>query len=305
MSIPNHFLTGEELSLSQLKDTLISAITLKNERQAGKMVPYLQGQHLALLFDKPSLRTRLSFTVAMRELGGSVVESLADMRKHEEPEDLIRVIEGYCHGVMLRTHHHDNLQRMSFSASIPVINGLSDLHHPCQILADLLTLQEEFGQLAGVKLAYIGDGNNILHSLLLLAPKLGVDLHYCCPAGCEAENKIINRALRDSKLSLGSITSHATPQEAVQQADAVYTDVWTSMGFEGCKDETLFTGFQVSEELMAHAKSRAIVLHCMPMQRGKEISNTLPDAPSSRIFVQSANRLHVQKALLIHCLKNT
>lgn len=302
MTISNHFLTGEELSLSCLKETLACAATLKKERKEGKMAPYLQGKHLALLFEKPSLRTRLSFTVAMRELGGSVVESLGDTRKHEEPEDLVRVIEGYCHAVMLRTHSHRDLQSMSFAASIPVINGLSDLHHPCQILADLLTLQEEFGQLAGVKLAYIGDGNNILHSLLLLAPKLGVDLHYCCPAECQPDSSILSRALRDCKLGLGSISSHAAPQEAVQQADAIYTDVWTSMGFEGSKDETRFAGFQVCEKLMMHAKPQAIVMHCLPMQRGKEVSNTLPDAPASRIFVQSANRLHVQKALLLHCM---
>lgn len=287
-----HLLTGEELSVEKIESLLTLARELKAKRKEGYGAKLLKGKHLALLFEKPSLRTRFSFTIAMRELGGEVVESVSETRKKEEPEDMARVLHGYCHAVMIRTHGDDTLTRMGKVSKIPIINGLSDLHHPCQILADLMTLQEAFGKLKGLKLAYIGDGNNILHSLMLIAPRLGVDLRYCCPPGCQPNGAITKRAK-------GAITSCKTPQEAAKGAHALYTDVWTSMGFEDKTDESQFEGFQVNEKLMAAALPEAKFLHCLPMVRGKEVSETLPDSPASLIFEQSENRLHIQKAILI------
>ncbi len=294
-----HLLTGKELSIDEIKSLLSLASELKKKRKEGRATNILKGKHLALLFEKPSLRTRFSFTVAMHELGGNVVESLGETRKNEEPEDVARVIEGYCHAVMIRTHSDNILTRMSQVSKIPIINGLSELHHPCQILADLLTLHEVFGKLEGLKLTYIGDGNNILHSLLLLAPLMGVQLHYCCPKTCQPNVDILKQALMRVKQAKGSITSCSTPIVAADQAHAIYTDVWASMGFENKTDERLFEGFQVNEPLMEHALSDAIFMHCLPMIRGKEVSQTLPDKPASVIFEQSENRLHIQKALLV------
>lgn len=176
-----HLLTGEEFSPQQIGKILQHALSLKKERMLKQCKPELAGRHLALIFDKPSLRTRFSFTAAMRELGGDVIESVGTTRKTETPEDQARVLSGYCHAIMVRTHADSILERMSQVATVPIINGLSNLHHPCQIFGDLLTLQEVFGSLQGLTLSYIGDGNNVLHSLLLLAPQMGINVHYCCP----------------------------------------------------------------------------------------------------------------------------
>jgi ornithine carbamoyltransferase len=194
---------------------------------------------------------------------------------------------------------------MSQVSHIPIINGLSDLHHPCQILADLLTLQELFGSLQGLTLSYIGDGNNILHSLLLLAPALGVTIHYCCPETRGPDAGILATSLAKVKTGTGQIRSFSEPKQAVKGAHAIYTDVWTSMGFEDKTAEHLFAGFQVNEALLAQADPQAVFMHCLPMERGKEVSETLPEHPQSVIFRQSENRLHVQKALLLHLLSNT
>lgn len=298
-----HLLTGEELSAAEVSALFHLAGELKLVRRHGKLTPHLAGKHLALLFSKPSLRTRFSFTVAMRELGGDVVESISDTRKTEEPEDQARVLAGYCHSIMVRTHQDENLQRMQSFSPVPIINGLSDLHHPCQGLTDLFTLQEIFGDLKGLQLSYIGDGNNVLHSLLLLAPMLKVTINYCCPPSRQPDEKILQRAQRRAQQANSKITACVSPQAAVRDAHAVYTDVWTSMGFEARQQEHLFDGFQVNEQLMQQAQKNAVFMHCLPMQRGKEVSQTLPDQPCSVIFQQSENRLHLQKALLVNLLK--
>ena len=297
--MPKHLITGKELSAGEIKSLLKLSGELKKKRKEGQCHPALKGKHLAMLFEKPSLRTRFSFMVAMQELGGTVVESVSDTRKKEEPEDLTKVLSGYCDGIMIRTNKDDDLTRMEKVSAIPIINALSDDHHPCQILADLLTLKEVFGKLEGLKLTYIGDGNNILHSLLLMVPQVGVHFHYCCPASRGPKEDILATAKLKADLSKGSITAHSSPQMAVKDAHAVYTDVWASMGFENSTKEELFAGFQVNEQLMALALPEAIFMHCMPMVRGKEVSDTLPDSPASVIFQQSENRLHVQKALLV------
>jgi ornithine carbamoyltransferase len=296
-----HFLTGEEMSNSQLEEILDLGLKLKQERKQNNLKTILQGKTLVLLFDKPSLRTRLSFSVAANELGCNVIESIGSSRKTEEPEDVVRVLAGYCHGIMIRTFDHSYIERMAKISTIPIINGLTDSHHPCQVMADLLTLKEQFGKLTGLRLSYVGDGNNMLHSMMLLCPRLGVDLHYACPVGYEPNAFIVKSAKLLAQEGGGSITAHSSPESAIINSHALYTDVWASMGFEHEEQarEAAFEGFQLNEQLLAKADPKAIVMHCMPMVRGKEISKTLPDHPQSMIFQQSENRLHVQKAILV------
>jgi ornithine carbamoyltransferase len=302
----SHFLTGEEMSNKQLEEILDLALLLKQERKNHQLKPLLQGKTLVLLFDKPSLRTRLSFSVAASELGCNVIESLGSSRKTEDPEDVIRVLAGYCHGIMIRTFDHNYVERMAKISPIPIINGLTDSHHPCQVMADLLTLKEKFGKLNGLRLSYIGDGNNMLHSLMLLCPRLGIHLQYACPVGFEPNAFVVKSAKILALTGGGEITAHSSPESAAINAHALYTDVWTSMGFE--QEEQIrtmaFEGFQLNEQLLLKANTNAIVMHCMPMNRGKEISKTLPDHSQSMIFQQSENRLHVQKAILIKLMSN-
>ncbi|WP_331709347.1 ornithine carbamoyltransferase [Legionella fallonii] len=291
---PKHLLTGLELDVQDIKRILkIASQVKKNPKQYSQT---LTNKNLAMIFEKPSFRTRLSFTLAMENLGGTAIESVSSTRKTEEPRDLIRVLNGYCDYVMVRTHEDSALEEMAQHATVPVINGLSALYHPCQVLADLLSLQECFGELNGLTLTYIGDGNNVLHSLLLMAPLLGIKINYCCPEGHQPNHQIVAQS---KQLFPDMIHCYTEPEVAVRDANAVYTDVWTSMGFEAQASEHHFAGYQVNESLMSQAKPGAVFMHCMPMERGKEVSKTLPDTPESIIFTQSENRLHVQKALLI------
>lgn len=298
----SHLLTGEELSADELLGLLDLAQEMKADR---RMRSDFVGKNLALLFEKPSLRTRVSFTVAMQELGGQTIECLSFTRKEEDPKDVAMVLAGYCHGVMLRTHDHSALEKLAENSPIPIINGLSDSHHPCQVFADLLTLKQKFGNLRGLTLTYVGDGNNMLHSLLLLCPILGMQLRYSCPVGYEPNALIVKRAKKRAKEGGGTIEGSLEPVLAVKGAHAVYTDVWTSMGFEKEERdrENAFQGFQVNEELFAHAAPNAILMHCMPVMRGKEISETIANHPAVAFYQQSENRLHAQKALLIGLLK--
>ena len=298
---PKHILTGEELTPHEITHLINKAIRLKKKRKNKQHLSSLSGHHLALLFSKPSLRTRFSFAIAMRELGGDVLESVETTRKTETPEDQAGVLSGYCDAVMVRTHDDSNLEKMTKTASIPIINGLSALHHPCQILADLMTLQEIYGSLVGLTLCYLGDGNNILHSFLLLAPQMGVNINYCCPKTRDPDAAILAASVK--KAGIGTINFFSSPEDAVKDAHAVYTDVWTSMGFESDNDD-MFAGFQVNEALMQHASQDAIFMHCLPMERGKEVSETLPEQACSVIYQQSENRLHIQKALLLYLLNN-
>ncbi len=293
-AVPSHVLTGSELNAQDIVHLLGLAGRIKTN--PADYAKKLLGKNLALIFEKPSFRTRLSFTLAIENMGGSAIESISTSRKHEEPRDLIRVLNGYCDYVMVRTHDDAGLQEMVHYAKMPVINGLSALYHPCQVLADLLSLQERFGGIDGLTIAYIGDGNNVLHSLMLMAPLVGVRVNYCCPPSHQPNDEVLNQC---SSLNHLMIVSYATPESAVHNADAVYTDVWTSMDFEGHHAEEEFAGFQVNESLMAQAKPEAVFMHCMPMVRGEEVSHSLPDSPCSIIFAQSENRLHVQKALLL------
>jgi ornithine carbamoyltransferase len=294
-------LTGEELSVREVAELLDFASLLKKQRAVGNLKAHLQGKQLALIFEKPSLRTRVSFQVGMNELGGASIEIVSNNRKSEEPEDTARVLEGYCQGIMARTFEHSTIERMAQVTKAVVVNGLSDLHHPCQGFADILTLKERFGTLKGIKLAYVGDGNNVLHSLLLLLPFMGGEVRFACPEGYGPNAEIVARAQARAAKSGGKVVVCKTPEEAVAGVHAIYTDVWTSMGFEAenAKRVKDFAGYQVNEKLHALADKGAVVMHCLPMIRGQEISKTLPDQPCSAIFQQSENRLHVQKALLV------
>ncbi len=312
------FFTGEELSESELTQLLDLAIELKK----NPIQTTLKNKTIAIVFEKPSLRTRVSFTVGIQQLGGQVIEITSAQRKKEEPQDTIRVLQGYVDGVMLRTHEHEILETMAEYSKIPIINGLSDLHHPCQILADLQTLQENFKDLRGRKIAYIGDGNNMLHSLLLLAPLMGMQVHYACPNGYKPDANIVARAkniIANAKsINLSSnqtannlaaaqsaIIEFDTPQEAVTGVDAIYTDVWTSMGFETndpAKDKArqlAFAGYQVNAKLYALAKPTALIMHCMPVVIDQEITREMIEHKNSVLFQQSENRLHAQKALMM------
>ncbi len=295
-----HFLTGEELSQNELLALIKGAENLRKHR--GEAVTnYLNGKTMALMFDKPSLRTRVSFTVGVQELGGHVFELLGSQKKTEDPEDSIRVLQGMVHGLMVRTFAHETLERMVSKATIPVINGLSDSHHPCQAIADLLTVYQRFGKLEGLKLCYIGDGNNVLHSLLLLAPYAGVDVHYACPEGFQPDEDILQRARLRAMKTGAKIRKFKTPQLAARGAHVLYTDVWTSMGFEKENEVRLaaFSGYQINRELYSHAAPNAIVMHCLPMIKEQEITAEMVEHPNSAIFQQSENRLHAQKALMI------
>lgn len=289
-----HCLTGTELSSDEIRWILDTAKAMKENPDHYRQS--MAGKSLAMIFEKPSFRTRLSFAMAIQSMGGIVVESISNTRKMEEPADQVRVLNGYVDFIMVRTHDDQIFHDMAVHATSPIINGLSALHHPCQILADLLSLQEAFGVLDGLTLAYIGDGNNILHSLMLLAPQLGVRIHYCCPPEHQPNQNIVVQAT----MSYGDLVHcFATPEAAVHQVHAVYTDVWISMGFETKSGSDAFRGFQVNETLLSHARHDAVFMHCMPMERGNEVSLTLPDTTSSIIFAQSENRMHAQKALLL------
>lgn len=294
-----HFLTGEELTQPELLHLIDTAEQFRKNR---KFVPHgpMFGKTFALVFEKPSLRTRVSFSVGVHELGGTALVIDSAQKKYEDPEDTVRVMQGMVHGMMLRTFDHSIFERMTSVAKMPIINGLSDQHHPCQALADLQTLQQHFGKLRGLKICYVGDGNNILHSLLLLAPWAGVDVHYACPKGYEPDSKILALAQKRAALAKAKIQSFTSAAAAAKDVDALYTDVWTSMGFEADaqKREKAFVGYQVNLALLAHAKPTAIVMHCLPMNKGKEITADIVEHPRSALFAQAENRLHAQKALL-------
>ncbi|MCB0362402.1 MAG: ornithine carbamoyltransferase [Bdellovibrionales bacterium] len=293
------FLTGEEYSPLELHNLIAKSLEYKQGRgKEDHMV--LTNKSVALLFEKPSLRTRVSFSVAVAELGGNPIEILSSSRKNEEPEDTIRVLSGYVHALMMRTFDHQILKRMVPHTRIPIINGLSDSHHPCQALADVMTLTERYGDLRGKKVAWLGDGNNVLHSLLLIAPAFGVNVCFACPEGYGPNSLIVKKALKLAQANGCVVEGISSITHALKNADAVYTDVWTSMGAEEEETERdrIFLAYQLNIESYQFAKPEAAILHCMPMVRGKEITEEMIDHPHSLIFQQSENRLHVQKALL-------
>jgi ornithine carbamoyltransferase len=264
----------------------------------------LAGVTAGLVFQKPSLRTRVSFEVAMLELGGHAVYlSPAEIQlgQREGVVDVSRVLSRYVDVIVARVFLHSDVEGLAENASVPVINALSDREHPCQILADLLTLYERYGKLNGLRLAYVGDGNNVAHSLALAAPGLGIELAFACPDGYEPDPVIMEQAQRDAH---GSIELFRDPREAVHGADAVYTDSWYSMGQESEAEARapVFRRYQLNDALLANAAPGALAMHCLPAHRNQEITDEVMDGPHSVVYDQAENRLHVQKALLLTLL---
>jgi ornithine carbamoyltransferase len=265
----------------------------------------LRGRTLAMIFQKPSTRTRVSFEAGMYQLGGHALNLGANdiqLRRGETVADTARVLSRYVDGIMARVFSHEDLVEMSRYATIPVINGLSDLSHPVQALADFLTLLERRGRLEGATVAYVGDGNNVCHSLMLAAVKLGVSISVAAPAGYEPNPLIVKSASRDAqKLGTPAPVVTRDPMEAVKGADAVYTDVWTSMGqeAEAAARVKAFQGYMVTSAMMAAAAHDAVFMHCLPAHRGEEVAADVMDGPRSIVFDQAENRLHAQKAVLL------
>jgi ornithine carbamoyltransferase len=285
-----HFLTGEELSAAGLTELLDRAARLKRGRHGGVGANSIAGQTIALFFERPSTRTRVSFQVAVAELGGHPLPLRADelqLGRGESIADTARVLSRYLHGIVIRSGSHDTVAQLAAGAAVPVINALTPLHHPCQALADLQTLHERFGELGGLKVAYIGDGNNVARSLAILGRTAGVEVRVASPPGYELEPGLAALETND-------------PREAATGADALYTDVWVSMGDEAEADRRRadLGPYQLNEELLALASERAIALHCLPAHPGDEISEGVLYGERSAVWDQAENRLHAQKALL-------
>jgi ornithine carbamoyltransferase len=292
-------LTLAEFSQEEARLILDEAIRLKTLQRSRIPFRPLRGRTLAMVFQKPSNRTRVSFEVGMYQLGGHALHLLPQeiqIGKRETPSDTGRVLARYIDAIMVRTFDHDEVVELAEAAEVPVINGLTDQHHPCQALADLLTVHEEFGRLEGVEISYIGDGNNVAHSLALGCALTGARLTIAHPEGYAPDTDVIELAA-----SLGAAPSlTGDPREAASGARVLYTDVWASMGQEDEAEERkkTFAAYQVNEELMDLAETDAIFLHCLPAHRGEEVAASVIDGPRSRVFDQAENRLHAQKALL-------
>jgi len=296
-----NFLSIHDCSISQLEELLQLSSELKKLYKAGGRDLCLGGKALAMLFEKASLRTRISFQVAMADLGGHPIyikpEDIGGIGKREPVKDMARVLSRYVDGIMARTFEHDTLIELARFSEVPVINALSDFSHPCQAMADVLTITEHCGRLAGLKIAYIGDGNNVACSLAFACAKLGMTLVIASPAGYELDADSVNKA---NGISAEAVTQTNDPADAVTEADIVYTDTWVSMGQENEKKQRLtdFEGFQVNAELMKLAPAKAKVMHCLPANRGFEITDEVAESENSIIFDQAENRLHFQRALL-------
>jgi ornithine carbamoyltransferase len=292
-------LSSADLSADQTLNLLRLAADLK----AGRTHIDLGGKTLGLIFSKSSTRTRVSFTVAMARLGGQTLDlnpQVTQVGRGEPVADTARVLSRYVDALAIRTFAQEELADYAHWASIPVINALTDLEHPCQALADVLTMQEAFGELAGLTLSYVGDGNNVAHSLMLCGALLGVNVRIGCPVGFEPDSAVLEQSRALAAASGATVEVLHEPVAAVRGAHALYTDVWASMGQEEekAKRERAFAGWCLNEELVAEAAPRAIVLHCLPAYRGLEISAGAMEGSASRIFDQAENRLHAQQALL-------
>jgi ornithine carbamoyltransferase len=302
-----HFLSLEEFSSADIRRLLELAVRLKKERKQNGNSPILRGKALGMVFQKPSLRTRVSFEMGMHHLGGHAVyisPREVGLGQRESVADVARVLSGYVDAIMARVFDHSHIIELAQHASVPVINGLSDGCHPCQAMADILTLIEHFGDVRGRRLAYIGDGNNTAVSLLRICAKLGMDFAIASPAGYALPDAVVAKARKDADAGGSRIQLVREPEQAAAGANAVYTDTWVSMGQEeeARNREKAFAGYQVNASLMQHAASDAVILHCLPAHRGKEITDEMMDGPQSLVFPQAENRLHAQKAILVHLL---
>lgn len=302
-----HFLAISDLSSQDLNNLVDLAIQLKEEWRAGGTKPVLEKKVLAMVFQKPSLRTRVSFDMAMRHLGGDALylsPSEIGLGKRESIADVSRVLSGYVDAIMARVFQHAHILELAEYASVPVINGLSDFNHPCQALADVLTIKERFGTFEHKRVAFIGDGNNVAVSLLHSCVLLGMEFAIATPEGYELPRQAVEMCSELEGGSEASITELNDPFEAVQGAHVIYTDTWVSMGQE---EETksrldVFPPFQINKDLVSAADESVIVMHCLPAHRGEEITDEIADGPNSVIFPQAENRMHAQKAVLVQLL---
>ncbi|NLG99407.1 MAG: ornithine carbamoyltransferase [Chloroflexi bacterium] len=298
------FIAIADYSPEELQDLLDLAVKLKKELQSGRNQPVLKGKVLGMIFQKPSLRTRVSFDMAMRQLGGDALylsPNEISMGQRESVADVARVLSGYVDGLMARVFDHQHVVDLARWSTIPVINGLSDYNHPCQGMADALTIQEKFGALKGLNVTYVGDGNNVAVSLMHICTKLGANFTIASPEGYDLDPKAVELAETFAKASGSKITQLRDPHEAVRGAQVIYTDTWTSMGqeAESKKREAVFPPYQVNARLVSEADPNVIVMHCLPAHRGQEITDEIADGPHSVIFPQAHNRLHAQKAILV------
>jgi ornithine carbamoyltransferase len=301
VSIAKDLLTGAEWSPGDVRDLLHRTAEIK--ARPARFASVLRGKHIALIFEKPSLRTRVTFEVGIQSMGGFVVfldHTQARLGERESIPDVARNLQRWVHGIVARVYEQRVLEEMARSADIPVVNALSDKFHPCQALADFFTLEEKFGSLNGFKLAYVGDGNNVCHSLIFLAARLGVHIRIATPANYTPDSDVLADAKRVAKETRSKIELFTDPTEAVAGAQAVYTDSWTSMGFEAEEKirRNIFKLYQVNRKLMEHAAENAAFMHCLPAHRGAEVTDEVLDGPSSIVLDQSENRMYVQKAIL-------
>jgi ornithine carbamoyltransferase len=299
------------LSMVDVEKDLVAilelATNIKNRTEAGEAYEPLRGKSLAMIFEKSSTRTRVSFEVGMTQLGGhALFLSPNDLQigRGETIADTARVLSRYVDGIMYRAFKSENVRELARNASIPVINGLDDKEHPCQIITDLLTIQEHKGTLKGLKLAYVGDGNNVCNSLLIGCAEVGMHMSAGVPKGYEPDSLLLGAARRIAGGTESQIEVIHDPFEAAKEADIIYTDVWVSMGMEKEREERerTFLPFQVNEKLVSAAKSDAVVMHCLPAHRGLEITDDVVDGKQSIVFDQAENRLHAQKAILVRLL---
>ncbi|WP_298082504.1 ornithine carbamoyltransferase [uncultured Campylobacter sp.] len=299
-----HFLTLNDFSKDEIIEILNLAFEIKKEAKARNFKPYLKDQKLAMIFEKSSTRTRVSFDVGMNELGGhALFLSSRDIQlgRGEPIKDTARVISRMCDLIMARVNRHETLIELAEFSRVPVINGLSDKFHPVQLMADLMTIVERGIETPKIKAAYVGDGNNMAHSWLMLASKLGFELRVATPVGYEADPQILAQAQENAKISGAKILITNDIREAARGANVVTTDTWVSMGQEGEKEQRIrdFAGFCVDESLMALAGSGAIFLHCLPAYRGYEVSEAVFEAHADEIFAEAENRLHAQKGVMV------
>ena len=301
LALKRDYLTGTEWNPQQLRDFLRLAAEMKAHPERYRNS--LTGSVFVLIFEKPSLRTRVTFETGIANLGGTSIfldHTMARLSEREPVRDIARNLERWVQGIVARVFAQETLEELAANANVPVINALSDKYHPCQALADFFTLEERFANLRGLKFAYVGDGNNMCHSLLTIGARVGAHIRVSTPAGYEPDADVVAEAKRVANETKAKIEILRSPEEAVAGAQAVYTDVWASMGqeSEASQREKIFAAYQVNEALFAHAARDAVFLHCLPAHRGLEVASGVIDSPRSIIYDQAENRLHVQKALL-------
>ncbi|HTD44276.1 MAG TPA: ornithine carbamoyltransferase [Bryobacteraceae bacterium] len=295
--LARHLASDLDLSIDALSAVVDLAAQIK--RTPARFAKTLSGRYLALLFEKPSLRTRLTFELAIKQLGGDAVASMGPVGDREPVKDVARNLDRWTHGIVARVFSQSTIDELAHWSSVPVINALSDLYHPCQALADMLTIKEHLGRFEDRKLAFVGDGNNVAHSLMLTGARLGMHVAAATPARYQPNAAIVAQAKK-----FGRVTITEDPAEAVAEADAVYTDVWTSMGQESqaAARARTFAPYQVNDGLLAKARPGAIFMHCLPAKRGQEVTDAVMESARCTAFDQAGNRLHVQKALLVMLL---